>query len=821
MSKWRVAILVILVAAPAVFLVGSGISALWQGGWSIWFLSVPAASFILGVMLARYWRRQQPQETISAEQDAQALRLVEARAAAADKVEQDKLLDWHFYVATAQELAQEMAQCYHPGSTDFYGSVTVPEILVVIELVARDMSAMVNRLVPAGHLMTINDWKRAGSLSKNVYKLGEAALTVYKAVKAVFSPYAEATRFIARKLGYKSPAELIWPKLKQDMLVSLYTTFLERLGEYLIAVNSGRLREGAEQYLRMQELQAEDGEDSTEVVVTEAGHASAPAPQLPGVDTAQPAQMPRWAESRRRAPLTKGRALVLVCLLATPLVFLAACGAYQAWLAGWWSWLWWAMAGSAALAMLLGWYWQRQHKLVRVEFKPELYWSERDLKALELVKARAQAANQIQGETLLEPVFYFNTAEEMAKEMVHFYQPTATDYRGSFTMPEILAVVELVAHDLRELVDYLPGGHQMTVNDWKLGWKLFDWYDQYSILSWAIYALLDPIGTALRYLASEVGISLPWTQLRHNLLLWFYTAFLQRLGTYLIDLNSGRLRVGASRYRELLRGQPPAPVTPDLDDRTEVVPAPDGTPTVGQVTITLLGEVKAGKSSVVNAILGEQRARTNVLPETREITRYDLKHERISTRLSLLDTVGYGHSGPRQDQLAATQDAAQKSDLLLLVLHARNPARQPDVEMLQALRAWFTQRPDHKMPRVLGVLTHIDLLSPGMEWQPPYNWLQPARVKEKQIAEAVAAVREQLGEWLVGVVPVCVAEGKVYGVNEWLMPAVMELLDEAHALAMLRVLRAEIDIGKVRKVFDQFLEAGKQTARILWEAATR
>ena len=40
--------------------------------------------------------------------------------------------------------------------------------------------------------------------------------------------------------------------------------------------------------------------------------------------------------------------------------------------------------------------------------------------------------------------------------------------------------------------------------------------------------------------------------LQENLLLWFYTAFLQRLGTYLIELNSGRLSVGATRYRRLM-----------------------------------------------------------------------------------------------------------------------------------------------------------------------------------------------------------------------------------------------------------------------------
>jgi predicted GTPase len=209
------------------------------------------------------------------------------------------------------------------------------------------------------------------------------------------------------------------------------------------------------------------------------------------------------------------------------------------------------------------------------------------------------------------------------------------------------------------------------------------------------------------------------------------------------------------------------------------------------------------------------------LPETREISRYDLHLETIGTHLQILDTVGYGHEGPRKDQLSATQEAAKDSDVLLLALHAKNAARQPDLGMLQQLRQWFVSRPDLKMPRILGVLTHVDLLQPGMEWKPPYDWQKPTRLKEQQMAQAIEAVKEALGDFLVGVVPVCVAEGKVWGVEEGLLPALVLLMDEAHAVAMLRCLRAEADTRKVRRVFDQLLATGKQGAKILWEAMLR
>jgi predicted GTPase/membrane protein implicated in regulation of membrane protease activity len=829
MSKWRIGILLGLIAAPATFLVVFGSYQLLLTDWWYWAWSPLAACVVVAVMLWRYWQGQLQPDLLSTEREQQALRLMEARAETAGKIDPQRLLDWQFYVKTAQDVAQEMAQVFHPGAKDYYGSVTVPEILIVIELVASDMTEMVDRYAPGGHLMTVNDWISAGKLSKTVYEMGQRAYTVYAAVSALFNPYAAAVKYLAAKAGYKSPQELLRQKFQQNLLLAFYTAYLERLGEYLIALNSGRLRDGAERFRQQMQGQGTpeptggaDG-DATEVVAPLAAEAGRSMPVSAAEQTIAQTQRAAVPPRARRRPLSKGRILVLALLLAAPVGFLLTYGAHQAWVAGWWSWLWWPMAGCTGLAMILGWYWQKQQKLLRVEFKSELYWTERDQEAMRLVEARTKAAGQIDPDTMLQMDFYLKTAEELALEFAHFYHPTAKDYYGSVTVPEILAVVELVAHDLGAMVDqFLPGGHQMTVNDWKRARTLYDWYRRYSIVSWAVAALFNPIGTALRYLASEVGINRPLALLQQNLLVWFYTAFLQRMGTYLIALNSGRLRVGAERYRQILRGQyQPAPPTGDGDDHTEVVPAPDAAESVAQVTITLLGQVKAGKSSLVNAILGEQRARTHVLPETRQATAYDLDSDNIATHLHILDTVGYGHEGPRQDQMAATQQAAQHSDVLLLVLHARNPARQPDLLMLAALRKWFDSRPELKMPRVLGVLTHVDLLSPAMEWQPPYNWQRPARVKEQQMAQALEAVREQLGEHLVGVVPVCVAEGKVWGIEEGLLPAMVQLMDEARAVAMLRCLRAEVDTRKIRKVFDQFLAAGKQGAKVLWEAMLR
>jgi len=523
------------------------------------------------------------------------------------------------------------------------------------------------------------------------------------------------------------------------------------------------------------------------------------------------------------------RIIILAALVFAPVVSLIGYAVYDLWLRGYWFWAWWPLMGSLALAYFLAWRWQRKQRLLSVDFTPSLHWTERDRQAWNLVQARATEAAKLTPDQLSSINLYTQTAQDMANELVRFYHPTAKDPVGALTIPEILAVVELAAHDLAEMVDrYLPGGHLISVNDWRRARQAADWYQKASDVVWIVSAVFAPVTTGTRYLASQLGLKLPWQKLQENLLLWFYSAYVHRLGNYLIELNSGRLRVGARRYQELKRQMESTPhptLSPGGTGQGEGVeaagPSPDVAPPVSAVTIALAGQTGAGKSSLINALLGEQRAMTDVLPSTSEVTRYSLRPTGSGAHLEVLDTIGYGVDGAKPAEVAATQDAARQADVLLVVLHARNPARQADADLLKNLHEYFTKRPELNKPPILAVLTHIDLLSPMMEWSPPYDWQNPQRPKAQQIALAVEAARHQLGAELIGVVPVCTAAGKVYGIEQWLLPAIIELLGQARAVAFLRCLRNEADAGKIRKVFDQLLSAGKEAARIWWDAPTR
>jgi predicted GTPase len=513
--------------------------------------------------------------------------------------------------------------------------------------------------------------------------------------------------------------------------------------------------------------------------------------------------------------MSRWRIAVVAVLLAGPLLVLAAAGSYFLWWHGWSLWVWWPMMSLMGLGYGLAIYWQSNNRLLRPPEPPEgPHFTERDREAARLVQARAEAGARDHADKLLTADFYLQSAREMANELARHYYPGSTEAIDRLTVPEMLAAVELAAEDLADMTEkYMPGGHLLTVGDFKAARDLAGWYQAGSNAYWGVMAFLDPIQTGLRYAATKAGIDLPMRALQANLLGWFYQAFIMRLGHYLIELGSGRLRVGARKYRELrARHQ----LSSGGESMAQSQPAPQPAP---RVTLTVVGQVKAGKSSVINALLGEERARTGATPLTEGVWKYDSPATAsVPAALTLFDTEGYGNEGPRADQVEKTFAAASASDLLLIILHARSPGRKADLEMLRKLEEHFAARPDLKCPPIIAAVTHVDLLSPAMEWSPPYNWRDGSRPKEVSIREAAEFIKKQLEGHLDAVAPVCTAAGKAYGIDDGLLPAMAAQLDEARGVAFLRAVKQEADGGRIQRLFSQVWNAGKLGGTVLWEA---
>ena len=156
------------------------------------------------------------------------------------------------------------------------------------------------------------------------------------------------------------------------------------------------------------------------------------------------------------------------------------------------------------------------------------------------------------------------------------------------------------------------------------------------------------------------------------------------------------------------------------------------------VNIILVGRTGAGKSSLINTLFQADKAEVDVLPSTDKIKNYTWQTPTKET-LNLLDTPGYEQVN-RPELREQVLDYATTADLLILVTPALDPALQMDLDFLQALKK---DLPDLN---AVGIVTQVDRLRPIREWNPPYDWREGTRPKEKSIRDATIYRAEQLGD---------------------------------------------------------------------------
>ena len=212
---------------------------------------------------------------------------------------------------------------------------------------------------------------------------------------------------------------------------------------------------------------------------------------------------------------------------------------------------------------------------------PPEYWTERDRLAWTKVDARAKSYEKVTLDQIGNARHFSDIAIDMAGEVASVYNPESEDPFDTLTLPEVLTCVELAANDLNALVQkYIPGVHLLRIRDVRRAQKAYGWYKTGTDVYWAGAALFDPISAGLRDLASRKALGGLMDRIQSNILLWFHTAYIHELGKYLIELNSGRLKVGVKRYREILATHqiPPiesvaAATVPEAAPSAEVVKA--------------------------------------------------------------------------------------------------------------------------------------------------------------------------------------------------------------------------------------------------------
>ena len=497
---------------------------------------------------------------------------------------------------------------------------------------------------------------------------------------------------------------------------------------------------------------------------------------------------------------------ILVFLwLALPFVFLGAAGAYLVWERGWGI----PFTAVGAVVSIVGWVLfgrlrreSRQSLAERAPVQPDPNWSPLGEAAWKDVETFAEQVN-VEHISPDKPEEWWALLKQVLDLVAHKYHPQSREPVLETPVPHVLRVLELVARDLREAFsENIPGAHILTIHDALKMQRVAKWFPTmnkiYRVASLALNPATALVKEASRYLQGKV-IDAGTQETKR----WALQFAVKRAGYYAIELYSGRLSLPDEAFEK-----PTASTQQLVDQAQQQQENLRGEP----LKILVIGQAKAGKSSLINALFGEVRASVDVLPHTPGVTAYVLTRE-IFPSTVILDTAGYGDI-QQPGALQAAQQEFLQCDLILLTVSSTTAARDLDSQLVHKLRATFAQHPDRRFPPMLVVLTHIDLLRPFREWSPPYS-LEPAESpKAQSIRAAIEAVADDLSVDASSVIPVCLREEAIYNVTEVLEPAISHILPQARKECYLRALREYRD----EHYWDQLWKQSTNSGRLLWKA---
>lgn len=190
---------------------------------------------------------------------------------------------------------------------------------------------------------------------------------------------------------------------------------------------------------------------------------------------------------------------------------------------------------------------------------PPLDWDKpwsfapRDAQAWQIVQDAAARGNDLSLEALSRMETYQLVTEELARNVAACYYPKVENPLEKVPILDLIVAVELAAEDLEALCRQVPAMDQLTPGHLKGLTKAIGYAQTANELYNFAMPVFRPVTGLPRLVVQKLVAEPALRQTKEGVQRWLFKAYVNRLGTHLVELSSGRLRVGSAAYRKAAR----------------------------------------------------------------------------------------------------------------------------------------------------------------------------------------------------------------------------------------------------------------------------
>jgi hypothetical protein len=438
---------------------------------------------------------------------------------------------------------------------------------------------------------------------------------------------------------------------------------------------------------------------------------------------------------------------------------------------------------------------------------PPLDWdspdtfSPRDREAWRIVMEESEAGEALAMEALVGADLYIETGRRLIRRLAGFYHPDTNHPLDQVPLIELLTAIELASEDLAQLSRQVPGGDLITLSHWRRAVQVAGYLSKANDLYSMVSPILNPLSGLVRLGTRELIVKPAWRDMQQNVLRWFYQAFVNRLGVHLIELMSGRLAIGADRYRRLTRRS--LSRAGDRLQENELIVA------------AVVGARGAGKTRLIDAMARALEGDPKLIRARLEARGLDPSLADRLARVRWIEVPGYPRSVDKEARggRSARQKAlvsAVAADLLILVIDGRKGLQPGDVAFAQEWDLYFIAHLEREAAPSLVVLTGVDQPDFGAVWSPPYDWDTGKGMREAAVRALFDSLRATLPPTFDTLTAAGLPTETPFGVAEHVVPALATQLHRAERAALIRQLQSLSGRSKVGRLLSQVGHQGRQ-----------